>query len=135
MPRLRRGGLLRAGAVAALLALAAGIVLTDAPPGRPAACTPAPPDAPPAGRVGFPLPLPDPSSLAVVHAGQQVDVLAPPGEGRPAAVVAADVRVLRTVPGSTGGTGLLYLAVRPDQARALATLAPGVPVSVTVRAP
>jgi hypothetical protein len=132
--------LLRSGAAAALLVLAAGVLYADPPTSRPGGsrsvdCAPATvPDTPPAGMVGFPLHLSAPAALAVVHAGHRVDVLAPPAGGAPAAVVAADLRVLRVVTGEAGD-GVLYLAARPDQATALAGLAPDTPVSVTVRAP
>jgi hypothetical protein len=137
-PRVRRSGLLRGGAATALLLLAAGVLYAEPSPppaSRPGSCTPAAlPDTPPAGMVGFPLRLAGAAALAVVHAGHRVDVLAPADGGGPAAVVAANLRVLRVVGGETGD-GVLYLAARPEQASALAGIAPDVPVSVTVRAP
>ena len=121
--------------VAALLVLAAGVLLIDDPAAGPASCTPPRiPNLPPAGTVGFPLRLADPNVIAVLRPGQRVDVLAPPEEGAPAVVVATDLAVLRTLTGSDQGA-IVYLAARSAQARALASLSPDLPVSVTVRAP
>lgn len=135
-PTLRWPGAARGPAVAALLLLAAVIALTPAPGGDPGSRCAAPTacDTPPSGTVGYPLRLSDAAVLAVLRRGHRVDVLAPPRDGLAADLVAADLLVLRTVRGDAGGA-VVYLAARPDQARALAGLAADVPVSVTVRAP
>lgn len=90
--------------------------------------------APPPGAVGFPLRLPDPAVLAVVHAGQRVDVLVR-SDGGTADVVAADLAVLCSVGTAGEPDGVLYLAVSPAQAAALAAIGPGARFSVTVRSP
>ncbi|GAA0258041.1 hypothetical protein [Cryptosporangium japonicum] len=90
--------------------------------------------APPRGAVGFPLRLPDPAVLAVLHAGQHVDVLVPSG-GATAAVVAADLPVLCGDGTSGEPDGVLYLAASAAQATALAAIGPGARPSVTVRSP
>ncbi len=135
--RPRTAGLLRMSAVTALLLLAAGVVVAGpslgTTPGSRPVCA-ALPDTPPAGTVGFPLRLPEPAVAAVLHRGHRVDVLAPPKDGAPAVVVAADLLVLRAAVGSSAGGAVLYLAANPEQANALAGLHPDIPVSVTVRA-
>ena len=89
---------------------------------------------PPPGAVGFPLRLTDPAVLAVVRAGQRVDVLVR-GEANRTTVVASDVAVLCGAGLAAEPDGVLYLAVSSAQARALAAIGPGNPVSVTVRSP
>ena len=84
--------------------------------------------------MGFPLRLPDPAVLAVVHAGQRVDVLVR-SDGGTADVVAADLAVLCAAGTAGEPDGVLYLAVSPAQAAALAAIGPGARLSVTVRAP
>jgi hypothetical protein len=161
--RPRRAG--RWVTVGALLSLAAGVLFADGTgpaPDQSSAAGPArvdaspgircrpPADTPPTGYVGFPLRLTDPAPLAVVHAGQHIDVLAGRDSARDsstesggdgtsggpkAARVATDVTVLRTVRGSDDLTGVLYLAVTGAQAEVLARLDAHAPVFVTVRSP
>ncbi len=133
--------LVRPVVVTALLVLAAGVVLTDrgSPSARPAACaraavatrSPVPPDptAVPAGRVGVPVRLAEPATVAAVRAGDRVDLVAVPG-----GVLADDARVL-ALPGRPDPTtdGVLYLAVRPDQARRIFAAAPDARLAVRVR--
>ncbi|MBV2361988.1 SAF domain-containing protein [Streptomonospora nanhaiensis] len=107
------------------------------------------------GMVAAPLRVPDPGVVDLLHPGSRVDVLAAPadpavataadfgGTGGPAAAPAVTVVEDRPViavpdPGSGGGLGggspggLVLLAVRPDEARALAGHAAGL-LSITIR--
>jgi hypothetical protein len=148
-PRLRlnpprRATLVRAALVAALLCLAAGALVTGQPPDHsvpgsvpvavPSGFASEPP-APP-GLVGLPLRLHDAGVVAVVRAGQRVDVLASDGV-RPANLLASDVLVLRaTAHGQAPEDGaLLYLAVTREQAVRLAGITTDAQITVTVRAP
>ncbi|HEX5595036.1 MAG TPA: flagellar biosynthesis protein FlgA [Micromonosporaceae bacterium] len=142
-PGPSRGTLLRAGLVAALLALAAGVLYSgepavpcpDGPPkaaGLPAASEAAAggtgtgnddvrsaPLALPSGLVGVPVRLAEPASLAVVRPGSRVDLLAVVArdtEGGPQ-LVASRALVLDVVGmEATDGYPALYLALQPDQA-------------------
>jgi hypothetical protein len=114
--------MLRAGAVAALLALAAG-VLYSAPRSAAVACptqTVAPSAGPttgtrvPAGMVGVTVPVADPSVLAIVRPGDRVDL-----HSNDSGPVIADVPVLATLPGADLGPPALYLAMTPDQASSI----------------
>jgi hypothetical protein len=144
LPLPRRAALIRAAAVAALLCLAAGVLFVDgsAPAAAPApAASPSPvgtpgPVAPP-GTVGLPLRLPDAGVVAVVRAGQRVDVFGASGDGRPAQLLAAGVLVLRaTARGEAPEDGaLLYLAVTTEQAAHLAGYTTDAHITVTVRSP
>lgn len=89
---------------------------------------------PPRGLVGFPLRLADPAVLAVVKAGQRVDVLARSDRGT-TTVVATGPAVLCAVGAAGDPDGVLYLAVTAPQAAALAAIGPGARLSVTVRSP
>lgn len=139
--------MLRAIAVAALLCLAAGVLLTgnDRPQADPVRTV----VSAPADTVGIPLRIADAGVGDLVRAGQHVDVLGgvpPPDDGAnqsPATsvVLATNVLVLRTVSGAVAGqnsgqdTTLLYLAVTPEQAIRLAGIAAGTRITVTVRSP
>jgi hypothetical protein len=115
----RRATLVRAGAIAALLALSFGVLYST--PTRvadcPAATTPTPLASPssdsaiPAGLVGVTVPVADPSVLAVIHPGDRVD-LHPADSG----AMISDVQVLVAVPTTDLGPPALFLAMTPDQA-------------------
>jgi len=91
------------------------------------------------GLVAAPVRLADPATLALLHAGDRVDVLAAltddAHEGQPAVTVAAGLRVL-AVPthDDTGDGALLVLAATPEVAARLASAAVGARLSVTVLA-
>jgi Flp pilus assembly protein CpaB len=100
------------------------------------------------GAVAVPVRVADgPAALALVHAGDLVDVLATSdaGAGDPLAgsTVVHDVRVLATPAhdaaadngGSPDSAGLLIVAASPRQAAALAQAAAGARLSVAVRRP
>jgi pilus assembly protein CpaB len=105
----------------------------------------------PPGEVAVPVRVADgPATLALVHAGDLVDVIAAadPGDGAPAAtsVVVHDVRVLATPAhddsdgssdedGSADNTGLLIVAADDHQAAALAQAADGAQLSIAVGRP
>ncbi|EXG79885.1 hypothetical protein [Cryptosporangium arvum] len=72
--------------------------------------------------------------LAVLRAGQHVDVLVHSNGGR-ADVVASDLAVLCGVGNDGEPDGLLYLAASAAQATVLAAIGPGARLSVTVRSP
>ncbi|HUR14669.1 MAG TPA: Flp pilus assembly protein CpaB [Mycobacteriales bacterium] len=90
------------------------------------------------GLVAAPLRLADPATLALLHAGDRVDVLAAPtsSDGPPtsAVTVAAGVRVL-AVPGGEDATaegGLVVVAATPATAARLAAAAVSSRLSVTL---
>jgi pilus assembly protein CpaB len=89
--------------------------------------------------VATPVRLADPATAALLHAGDRVDVLAAPADGKPvsATTVAAGVQVL-AVPGagqSDPDGALVVLAATPQTAARLAAAAVGSRLSVTVLAP
>jgi Flp pilus assembly protein CpaB len=91
-----------------------------------------------AGLVAVPLRLADPATLALLHAGDRVDVLAAPtsaeGAATSAVTVAAGVRVL-AVPERTDATadgGLVVVAATPATAARLAAAAVAARLSVTL---
>ncbi len=135
----RRASVLRAGAVAGLLCLAAGVLLMERPAPAPVAgpirVSPSELVAP-AGLVGFPLRLADSGVASVVRPGARVDVLGADGS-QPARMLAGDVLVLRAAArGEAPEDGtLIYLAVTPDQAARLAGVTTDAHVTVTVRSP
>lgn len=163
-PGLPRGRtLLRATLVAALLALAAGVLYAREPqPTCPAAATeagsagaspdlsPTPTGATPglplpAGAVGVPIRLAEPAALAVVRPGLRVDLLAVPAtaggtatSARPT-LVAARALVLDVVGAgavgteAAGGASALYLALQPDQAHRAISMPEGYRFAIMVR--
>ena len=92
------------------------------------------------GLVAAPVRLADPETLALLHAGDRVDVLATPTSSeavvRSATTVAANVQVLAVpaVDDSADG-GLVVLAATPATAARLAAAAVGSRLSVTVLPP
>jgi hypothetical protein len=138
-PGLPRGRTVaRAALVAALLALAAGVLYAHEPtcpgPAGPApdpsasvASGGAPSPVPgrralPPGHVGVAVRLTEPAALAVVQPGVLVDLLAVPAAGasrvRGSTLVAARALVLDVVRADAAeGTPALYLALQPDQAQ------------------
>lgn len=95
------------------------------------------------GDVAVPVRVADgPATLALVHAGDRIDVIAAPDAeagGRPATfTVVHDVRVLATPTnddpsGSGDAAGLLIVAASDHQAATLAEIATGARLSVAVR--
>lgn len=146
----RRGTVIRASLVAALLTLAAGVVWADSgggdrcpprysrgsPSGTAAARTPAKPTGDgralpvPPGMVGVPVRVAEIASVAVVRPGHRVDVIATPS-GKPARTVAADLLVLAAT--SDDVTAVILVATTDHQARQLASSPPDVRLSITVR--
>jgi hypothetical protein len=114
----RRSTMLRISLVAALLLTAAGVLYAgpqdSADPGRrPVAAVPtADPDRLPIpdGLVGVPVPLAEPTALAVLRAGDHVDLLAI--AGAEPAPVAGDAAVLAV----DHAAAAVLLALTPDQA-------------------
>ena len=125
----RGGALLRGAAVAGLLVLAALLVYTEPDPAGVAAACPVPVDelAVPAGLVGVPVGLADPAALAVLRAGDRVD-LVPVGAG-PA--VARDALVLQAAEGDAAP--VVYLAVTETEAQRVLGVAAEVRFRVLVR--
>ena len=127
--RPSRGLLLRLAAVVALLVTAAAVSRSRPPSCAPAASSrssPTPPaaaasprkptSAVPAGSVGVPVRLADPTALAMVHPGNRVDLLRldDPGAGT---TVASDALVLSVTGADDPATGALLLALPPEEAR------------------
>jgi pilus assembly protein CpaB len=92
-----------------------------------------------AGLVAAPVRLADPATASLLRAGDHVDVLAAPADGRPgpATTVAAGLEVLAVPPGSPGDPdgALVVLAATPGVAARLAGAAVGSRLSVTVLGP
>ncbi|HEX6969793.1 MAG TPA: flagellar biosynthesis protein FlgA [Micromonosporaceae bacterium] len=163
------GRLLRTTIVAALIAVAAGVLYADAdpqcPPAADASPTPAtqpasdpaapaagtaalaagtaapvqsagPPSRPPvpSGLVGLAVRLAEPAALAVVRPGARVDLLAADDGRRPRLIAsnALVLDVLGTGP-SDEGYFALYLALRPEQARAAVALPQDARFTILVR--
>lgn len=149
LPAWRARTLLRLGLVCVLLLTAAAALALDpggeraAEHGQPPTATSGPcaatPGGPPHGTVGFPLRLSDPAVLAVVRAGQRVDILvrADPSDAAAGSAVrvAENLPVLRTVGTAGAPDGVLYLAASPQQAGDLASIEASAKISVTVRSP
>lgn len=155
----RRGTVLRAVLVAALLITAAGVLYGrdegagcssfpaplgagSGPPPTPAASLPARDRlALPTGLVGVPVRLAEPTTVAVVTAGDRVDLLATRPSGSAGAgqttLLAASALVLGTLDGAdadpVAGSALLYLALSPDQARKVVGVPENVRFGVIVR--
>lgn len=89
----------------------------------------------PAGTVGVVVALAEPATLAVLRAGDRVDLLtvAAAGGDQPAPVVVARGAVVLATPGSADAApGALYLALPPGQARAVVALQPTARFAVLV---
>jgi hypothetical protein len=131
-----RATLFRLIAVAALLVAAAGVIWSQpqgcAPPPPARAHSPAPPSiatAPPGGTrdsrgpevppgsVGVPIRLAEPTALALVHAGDKVDLLSVGASGGGPTPVAAAALVLSVTAADDPTTGGLLLALKPMEAR------------------
>jgi len=116
-----------------------------APPGRPPPATPGnSPELPagtaagspgpdrlpiPAGQVGVPVPLGDPGRLAVLHAGDRVDLLAVPTTGGDPVLLATGALVLAVEPAAA----TLLLAATPAQARQVLSVPPATTFAVVIR--
>lgn len=130
LPLPRRGTLLRLAGVASLLVTAAALAYGgDPPPAAPAPPTASPtaPGAPatgdgpaadavrlpvPAELVGVPVPLGDPTALAVLRPGDRVDLFSvPPSGGRP--VPLAEGALVLAV---DAAAATLFVALTPAQA-------------------
>jgi hypothetical protein len=141
----------RGALVAALLALAAGVLYARepsascppavgaAPTSAPGSESPAPGGEPPrpalpSGLVGVPVRLAEPAALAVVPPGARVDLLASRGDGKPK-LLASEALVLDVVDADAvaGGYPALYLALPPDRARAIAGMPEDTRFTVLVR--
>lgn len=159
--RPRRGTVVRAVLVTALLALAFGALYASPADGPcPADSRPArPPEAPlappadaappdttgrlplPVGAVGVPVRLTEPAALAFVSPGSRVDLLVVPataagtgtGAGRPG-LLASGALVLDVVrPEATDGSAAAYLALQPDQAHRTVSMPTDVRFVIVVR--
>lgn len=85
----------------------------------------------PAGSVGVPVRLAEPTALALVHAGDRVDLLRVDNSGLGTSPVAADALVLSVTRSDDVGSAGLLLALRPADAAKAA--APGRGFAVLVR--
>lgn len=138
----RRSTMLRLSLAAALLLTAAGVLYADpADPAAPAPTPPAQAPTPPAedrlsipdGLVGVPVPLAEPTALAVLRAGDRVDLLAVRGADTadPAgpAAVAGGAAVLAV----DHGAAAVLLALTPAQAGEVVSAPGGTRFAVIVR--
>ena len=145
--RWRRPGhptLLRAAAVAALVATAALLMWarpssTGAAPrpvatasASPAAVRPSGPPAVPAGSIGVPIRLAEPTGLKLIHPGDHVDVFRVPETGESPQAIATAALVLGVTGAEDPATGGLLLALTPAEARRTVT-APGGGYAVLIR--
>jgi hypothetical protein len=71
----------------------------------------------PAGRVGVPVRLAEPTALTLVHPGDQVDLLRVDRTGHGATAVATGAPVLDVTGSDDPATGGLLVALRPAEAR------------------
>lgn len=143
----RRGTVLRTASAAVLLVLAAAVLYAHEPTAScpsPAAASATPITAAgsgaprsqptlPAGFVGMPVRVAEPAALAVVKPGARVDLLASETDGKPR-LLASEALVLDVVPDTLAdGHHALYLALRPDQARAAAGMPETTRFTILVR--
>jgi hypothetical protein len=137
-----RGTLLRLAAVAVLLGTAAVISWSGSPPAKTCVAPPrpstaatatAPAKAPavPAGSVGVPVRLAEPTALTLVHPGDRIDLLSVDQGGATTAVAAAAL-VLSVTGADDPTTGGLLVALNPAEAtKAVAT--PGRAFAILIR--
>lgn len=141
--RRRRSRLVRAAAVAALLAVAAGILFTGAGPASAARCAVAPspsrsaPGVPiPAGKLGMPVRVDQPGLAGLLHRGDHVTLTVAADSTDRAAILVPDALVLRAPSGDSSVTStgsVVYLAMTEEEARRTAAIAPDARIGVTVR--
>jgi hypothetical protein len=140
--RPSRGTLLRLAAVAVLLGTAAVISWSGSPPAKTCVSPPvpsasasagAPRKAPavPAGSVGVPVRLAEPTALTLVHPGDRIDLLSVEEGGGPVAVAAAAL-VLGVTGADDPTTGGLLVALNPAEAQK-AVAAPGRAFAILIR--
>lgn len=108
-------------------------------PATPSAATPAPPtpggisvQPVPAGSVGVPIRLADPAALALVQAGNRVDLLRLGDSGGAATPVASSALVLQVTGSDDPAIGGLLLALTPEEAKH-AVAGPGQSFAVLIR--
>jgi hypothetical protein len=129
--RPRRGTLLRLAAVAVLLGTAAVISWSGSPPAKTCVAPPAPTaavstaapgqapgqaPAVPAGSVGVPVRLAEPTALTLVHPGDRIDLLSVDQSGGSTEVAAAAL-VLGVTGADDPTTGGLLVALDPTEAK------------------
>ena len=139
--------MLRSALVAGLVATAALLMwarpVGTGPPPRPAATTPSAPAASaagrpsgppgvPAGLIGVPIRLAEPTALKLIHPGDRVDVLRVPETSGSPQVIATAALVLGVTGAEDPVTGGLLLALTPAEARRTVT-APGGGYAVLLR--
>jgi hypothetical protein len=90
----------------------------------PAGSADRPAGAPPAGSVGVPIRLADPTGLALVSPGDRVDLLRLGKADAATTTIATDVPVLKVTPPDDLTAGGLLLALTPAQARQAVSAAP-----------
>ncbi|GAA3519906.1 RcpC/CpaB family pilus assembly protein [Actinocatenispora rupis] len=142
----RRGRLLRGAAVAALLLVAAGVLVSGAGPAaaercavhpRPTTRATAPPgDRVPAGEVGLAVTVAQPDVTGLVRPGDRVDLTVTRADSRTAEVIVRGALVLRGTPGhsaDTAGDSVVYLAMSEDEARRVAGAEPSARIGVALR--
>jgi hypothetical protein len=136
-----RGTLLRLAAVAVLLGTAA-VISWSGPPPKTCVSPPAPSAAAsaatsrkapavPAGSVGVPVRLAEPTALTLVHPGDRIDLLRVEEGGGPVAVAAAAL-VLGVTGADDPTTGGLLVALNPAEAQK-AVAAPGQAFAILIR--
>lgn len=86
----------------------------------------------PSGRVGVPVRLADPAALALVQAGNRVDLLRLDESGGGATPVAGSALVLQVTGSDDPAVGGLLLALTPDEAKH-AVAGPGQSFAVLIR--
>lgn len=140
--RRRRSRLARAAAVAALLAVAAGILFSGARPAAAARCAAAPstsrpaPGAIPPGKLGVPVRVDQPGLSGLLHRGDHVTLTVAADSTNRAAILVPDALVLRVPSGdsSVSSTGsVVYLAMTEEEARRTTAITPDARIGVTVR--
>ncbi|WP_307873138.1 hypothetical protein [Paractinoplanes ovalisporus] len=136
------GTLLRLAAVAILLGFAV-LAFRSPPPAcepptytvparSPSASAPAEPQTVPSGSVGVPVRLADPATLALVEAGNRIDLLRLDESDGSTTPVAESALVLQVTGSDDPTTGGLLLALAPDEAER-AVAGPGQSFAVLIR--
>jgi hypothetical protein len=149
----RRSRLVRAAAVAALLAVAAGILFTGVRPATATRCTTAPsPTAPsstapsptgsasgagiPPGKLGVPVRVDQPGLSGLLHRGDHVTLTVASDSASRADILVPDALVLRAPSGdsSVASSGsVVYLAMTEEEARRTTAITPDARIGITVR--
>ena len=140
--RRRRSRLVRAAGVAALLAVAAGILFTGVRPAAATRCAAPTPTrsvsgaAIPPGKLGVPVHVDQPGLSGLLHRGDHVTLTVAADSASRADILVPDALVLRPPSGdsSVASSGsVVYLAMTEEEARRTTAITPDARIGITVR--